>query len=136
MFKAILSIFFLVSVGSSLKVDSACKSAYSSCNLGKNGYINVHLVPHTHDDVGWLKTVDQYYYGSNANQQEATVQYILDTVIPELQSDPTKRFVYVEMAFFWRWWNQQTDTLKESVRELVNEGRLQFVIGAWLIEIF
>ena len=44
--------------------------------------------------------IDQYYYGSNATQQEATVQYILDSVIPELEIDPNKKFVYVEMAFF------------------------------------
>lgn len=86
------------------------------------------------DDVGWLKTVDQYYYGSNTGQQKASVQYILDTVVEELIKDPARRFVYAEIAYFWRWWNEQTVSMKDIVRNLVSEGRLEFVIGAWYIE--
>ena len=35
---------------------------FQTCDLGKTDMLNVHLVAHTHDDVGWLITVDQYYY--------------------------------------------------------------------------
>lgn len=32
-----------------------------------NGPLTVHVVPHSHDDVGWLKTVDEYFSGTKYN---------------------------------------------------------------------
>lgn len=49
------------------------------------------------------------------------MQYILDSVIPQLEADPTKRFTYVEIAFFTRWWNEQSSDMKSRVTKLVNE---------------
>ena len=48
------------------------------------GNITVHLIPHSHDDVGFIKTVDDYYYGGDLKTQIAGVQYTIDTVITEL----------------------------------------------------
>ncbi|KAA0187892.1 putative Lysosomal alpha-mannosidase [Fasciolopsis buskii] len=93
--------------------------------------LNVHLIPHTHDDVGWLKTVDQYYYGSKNMIQRAGVQYILDSVIQALATDARRRFTYVEMAFFMRWWQNQSLETQELVRQLVHSGRLQFALAGW-----
>ncbi|KAF3688011.1 Lysosomal alpha-mannosidase [Channa argus] len=93
--------------------------------------LNVHLVPHTHDDVGWLKTVDQYYYGDRNDIQHAGVQYILDSVVDQLLKNPDRRFIYVETAFFYRWWKQQSSAMQQTVKQLVNEGRLEFVNGGW-----
>ena len=56
------------------------------------------------------------------NIQNAGVQYILDSVIQQLRADKNKRFIYVEVAFFARWWNQQHDSMRHVVKGLVNEG--------------
>ncbi|XP_076263635.1 lysosomal alpha-mannosidase-like [Rhynchophorus ferrugineus] len=107
------------------------KCGYESCHPVKEGFINVHIVPHTHDDVGWLKTVDQYYYGSNTNIQRAGVQYILQTVMDSLRKSENRRFIYVETAFFWKWWVQQSPSIQEEVKHYVNNGRLEFIGGGW-----
>ncbi|XP_058821191.1 lysosomal alpha-mannosidase-like isoform X3 [Topomyia yanbarensis] len=107
------------------------KCGYESCPVARKDMLNLHLVPHTHDDVGWLKTVDQYYYGSKTSIQRAGVQYILDSVIEALLHNPERKFIYVESAFFFKWWNEQTAELQEAVKELVQQGRLEFINGAW-----
>ncbi|CAI5521660.1 unnamed protein product [Closterium sp. Naga37s-1] len=95
------------------------------------GKLNVHLVAHSHDDVGWLKTVDQYYIGSNNSIQVAAVQYILDTVVEQLSEDPNRKFIQVEQAFFQRWWRRQSKDVQRVVRRLVKNGQLEFTNGGW-----
>ncbi|CAK7334227.1 unnamed protein product [Dovyalis caffra] len=91
------------------------------------GKLNVHLVPHSHDDVGWLKTVDQYYVGSNNSIQGACVENVLDSVVESLRRDSNRKFVFVEM----RWWVEQSEEIQEQVRKLVDAGQLEFVNGGW-----
>ncbi|XP_021907952.1 alpha-mannosidase [Carica papaya] len=95
------------------------------------GKLNVHLVPHSHDDVGWLKTIDQYYVGSNNSIQGACVENVLDSVVESLLRDPNRKFVFAEMAFFERWWVTQSAETQEQVRKLVDAGQLEFVNGGW-----
>ena len=74
--------------------------------------ITVHLVSHSHMDVGWLKTVDQCYFGANNTIQRAGCQYILDTVVAALAIDKRRKFTYAEQAFFQRWYEEQTEDMK------------------------
>ncbi|KAL3171334.1 hypothetical protein MRX96_013552 [Rhipicephalus microplus] len=101
--------------------DTAC--IYKACHETKPGFLNVHIVSHTHNDVGWVHTVNFYYRNY--------VRTILDSVVTELEAKPDRRFIYVEMAFFTRWWEEQTPEKQASVRALIEEGRLEFAGGGW-----
>lgn len=108
-------------------------TAFAACFSGqpKQGVLNVHLIAHSHDDVGWLKTPDEYYYGANNSIQHAGVQYIYDTVMSSLLANPNRQFTAVEQAFFQRWWQEQDETMQDTVRALVKKGQLFFINGGF-----
>ncbi|KAL9458064.1 hypothetical protein AB3S75_007006 [Citrus x aurantiifolia] len=115
-----------------IAITSCVQAKYRVYNTSQGivpGKLNVHLVAHTHDDVGWLKTVDQYYVGSNNSIQGACVQNVLDSVIPELLADKNRKFIYVEQAFFQRWWDEQSEAMQLVVKQLVGSGQLEFING-------
>ena len=85
--------------------------------------LTVFVVPHSHDDTGWQRTVDEYY--------EEQVRYIYDTVVAALMLNADRRFIFVETAFFMRWWREQSDAVRADVRTLIGNGQIEFVNGGW-----
>ena len=100
------ALLLLVVLAAALAVTEASASAFAAASNNATappptvvaGKLNVHLVPHSHDDVGWLKTVDQYYVGSNNTIQGACVMNTLDSVVDALARDPARKFVVVEQV--------------------------------------
>jgi lysosomal alpha-mannosidase len=67
--------------------------------------------------------VDQYY--------EEEVQYIYSSVVEALTKDATRRFIFVETAFFMRWWRDQDAATKATTKGLIDNGQIEFVNGGW-----
>jgi hypothetical protein len=68
-----------------------------------------------------------FYLARNGIHQ-AGIQHILDSVVLALDENPDRRFIYVEIAYFWRWWNEQTDDIRDKVKQFVNEGNFCLLI--------
>lgn len=83
--------------------------------------MTIHIVCHSHDDVGWLMTPEQYYNNK--------VREIITSVVEALKKDPKRKFSQTEIYFFEKWWDTQSDITKDEVKQLVKEGRLEFING-------
>ncbi|XP_052739164.1 lysosomal alpha-mannosidase [Bicyclus anynana] len=83
-------------------------------------------------DAGWVKTFDEYYYGTKTSVSTANVQLIYHSVLSELLHDKRRTFTFSETAYFWRWWKEQRGPTRSTFRALVAEGRIQFAGGGWV----
>ena len=95
------------------------------------GALNVHIQPHSHNDLGWLKTFDEYLSGSNNTIQQAGVKYIYQSVVQALARNPDRRFITVEIGFLSRWLDLQPPDVVALVKQLISEDRLQLCNGGW-----
>ena len=93
--------------------------------------ITVHIVPHTHDDAGWLNTFQEYYDGKG--DLNISVSHILDNMVFSLNEKLDRTFIYVEIAYFEKWYVNQTEVVRQQVKDLIKEGRLEFINGGYVM---
>nr|XP_037875476.1 lysosomal alpha-mannosidase isoform X2 [Bombyx mori] len=116
----------------SLVLCAKTECGYKQCPQTREGALNVHLIPHSHMDAGWVKTFDEYYYGTKTSISSANVQLIYHSVISELLYDKKRKFTFSETSYFWRWWKEQRPVTRSTFRSLVQEGRVEFAGGGWV----
>jgi lysosomal alpha-mannosidase len=98
---------------------------FDSCTETDPKKLNIHIISHSHDDVGWLKTVDGYY--------EEDVKHIITNVVQSLNKKANRKFTQVETYYTNRWWNEQNNETKELVLKLLNSGQLSFTNGGYCV---
>ena len=82
------------------------------------------LIPHSHADVGWLETVNAL--------ARVNVTRILDGIVETLSSNPSRRFVWDEMAFLQYWWdNEASGSQRETFTKLVHKRSIEFADNGW-----
>lgn len=104
--------------------------------------VTVHIVPHSHLDPGWLYTVEAMYKGTqgftNSNDKgpkspaaSAGIGALITQMIAGVAAGKQRTFAPEIGVFYDMWWKDANTTQRDTVRQLVKEGRLEWTGGGW-----
>lgn len=79
-----------------------------------------HFVPHTHNDLGWQKTIDEY--------QSEVIDSILNSSIDTMTEQPDKKFTYCNVGFLANYLREHPDRLT-NLQKLVQKESMYIVNG-------
>ncbi|ODN05616.1 Alpha-mannosidase 2 [Orchesella cincta] len=101
------------------------EKARPSHNLPQTPPLKVFVIPHSHNDPGWLKTFEGYFY--------AQTKEILDNAVEKLTEFKQMKFLWSEISFLSKWWEHAHPTKRAMLQQLVKEGRVEIVTGGWVM---
>ncbi|KAJ8960726.1 hypothetical protein NQ318_020018 [Aromia moschata] len=87
--------------------------------------LKVIIVPHSHNDPGWLKTFEHYFH--------YTSRQIMNNMVAKLQQYKNLTFIWSEISFLNAWWEEAHPSKQRALRELVQSGRLEITTGGWVM---
>ena len=98
-----------------------CSLVITLCRADEVLPINVHFVPHSHLDAGWLETYDEYY---------ATEAFsIFNSVVHKMRYDRDVTYTVGDLAFFQRYYSNLPNFEQKQVSSLVKSGQLEIIHG-------
>lgn len=85
--------------------------------------LKVFVVPHSHNDPGWLKTFDEYY--------EQLTKSILTNMLHQLSDNDDMTFIWAEISYFSKWYEQLTSAQKSAVKRYELGRCIHFEVNEW-----
>lgn len=99
--KVMSSVTVVVKIYSKLKIDQ----------------FQIIIVPHSHNDPGWLKTFINYFQSDS--------RQILNLIITKMQEYKDMTFIWSEISFLQLWWDQAHPTKQRALKQLIQAGRFE-----------